>query len=41
VSGLPDHRITDVNLVDHLVAQIENKAAEIEKERAEASLATA
>ncbi len=41
VSGLPDHRITDVNLVDHLVAQIENKAAEIEKERAAASLATA
>ncbi len=40
VSGLPDHRITDVNLVDHLVAQIETKAAEIEKERAAAALAT-
>ncbi len=41
VSGLPDHRITDVNLVDHLVAQIETKATEIEKERAAAALATA
>ena len=41
VSGLPDHRITDVNLVDHLVAQIETKATEIEKERVAAALATA
>ncbi len=41
VSGLPNHRITDVNLVDHLVAQIETKATEIEKERAAAALATA
>ena len=41
VSGLPDHRITDVNLVDHLVAQIENKAAEIDKERAAAAPTTA
>ncbi len=41
VSGLPDHRITDVNLVDHLVAQIETKATEIEKERAAAALPTA
>jgi (E)-4-hydroxy-3-methylbut-2-enyl-diphosphate synthase len=41
VSGLPDHRITDVNLVDHLVAQIENKAAEIEIERAAAAPTTA
>lgn len=32
VGGLPDHRITDVDLVDHLVAQIEEKAAEIEQE---------
>lgn len=39
VSGLPDHRITDVNLVDHLVAQIESKAAEIENERLEAASA--
>jgi len=34
VGGLPDHRITDVDLVDHLVAQIEKKAEEIEAERA-------
>jgi len=39
VAGLPDHRITDVDLVDHLVAQIEAKAAEIEAERAEAAAA--
>ncbi|MEK9828056.1 MAG: flavodoxin-dependent (E)-4-hydroxy-3-methylbut-2-enyl-diphosphate synthase [Rhodospirillales bacterium] len=39
VSGLPDHRITDVDLVDHLVAQIESKAAEIENERLEAASA--
>ena len=39
VSGLHDHRITDVDLVDHLVAQIESKAAEIENERLEAASA--
>jgi (E)-4-hydroxy-3-methylbut-2-enyl-diphosphate synthase len=39
VSGLPDHRITDVDLVDHLVTQIESKAAEIENERLEAASA--
>ncbi len=39
VGGLPDHRITDVDLVDHLVAQIEAKAAEIEEERAAAAAA--
>lgn len=39
VGGLPDHRITDVDLVDHLVAQIESKAAEIENERLEAASA--
>ena len=33
VGGLPDHRITDVDLVDHLVEQIEQKAREIEAER--------
>jgi len=39
VNGLPDHRITDVDLVDHLVTQIESKAAEIENERLEAASA--
>ncbi len=34
VGGLADHRITDVDLVDHLVEQIEAKAREIEAERA-------
>jgi len=34
VGGLPDHRITDVDLVDHLVAEIEKKAKEIEAEHA-------
>ena len=34
VGGLPDHRITDVDLVDHLVEQIEQKACEIDAERA-------
>src|ERR1700691_5398964 len=30
VAGLPDHRLKDENIVDHLVAMIEKKAAEIE-----------
>ncbi len=30
VNGLPDHRLKDQDIVDHLVAQIERKAAEIE-----------
>lgn len=34
VGGLPDHRITDVDLVNHLVEQIEQKAREIDAERA-------
>ena len=37
VGGLPDHRITDVDLVDHLVEQIEQKAREIDAERAAAA----
>ena len=37
VGGLPDHRITDVDLVDHLVEQIEQKAREIDAERAVAA----
>jgi (E)-4-hydroxy-3-methylbut-2-enyl-diphosphate synthase len=30
LNGLPDHRLKDSNIVDHLVALIEKKAAEIE-----------
>ncbi len=33
VNGLPDHRLTDGDIVDHLVEMIEKKAAEIEAER--------
>jgi len=36
MSGLPDHRLKDENVVDHLVSLVEKKAAEIEKELAEA-----
>ena len=36
VAGLPDHKIKDEQLVDHLVGLIEKKAAEIDAERAEA-----
>ncbi len=34
ISGLPDHRLKDRDIVDHLVALVEAKAAEIEAERA-------
>ena len=34
VNGLPDHRLQDDNIVDHLVGMIEKKAAEIEAEKA-------
>jgi (E)-4-hydroxy-3-methylbut-2-enyl-diphosphate synthase len=34
ISGLPDHRLKDQDIVDHLVALVEAKAAEIEAERA-------
>jgi (E)-4-hydroxy-3-methylbut-2-enyl-diphosphate synthase len=34
VNGLPDHRLKDANVVDHLVAMVEAKAAEIEAEEA-------
>ena len=37
VGGLPDHKIKDESVVDHLVGLIERKAAEIEGERAAAS----
>jgi (E)-4-hydroxy-3-methylbut-2-enyl-diphosphate synthase len=33
VDGLPDHRLKDADVVDHLVGLIEQKAAEIEAER--------
>ncbi len=32
VSGLPDHRLKDDNIVDHLVGLVEKKAEEIQKE---------
>ncbi len=34
VNGLPDHRLKDANIVDHLVEMIEAKAREIEAEKA-------
>lgn len=34
VNGLPDHKIKDQDIVDHLVAMIEKKAAEIEAAKA-------
>ncbi len=34
INGLPDHRLKDQDIVDHLVALVEAKAAEIEAERA-------
>ncbi len=36
VKGLPDHRLKDESIVDHLVRMVEAKAAEIEAEMAEA-----
>jgi (E)-4-hydroxy-3-methylbut-2-enyl-diphosphate synthase len=33
LNGLPDHRLKDADIVDHLVGLIEKKAAEIEAER--------
>tara|TARA_E500000318_G_scaffold154_2_gene233 strand:- start:272 stop:1420 length:1149 start_codon:yes stop_codon:yes gene_type:complete len=36
MAGLPHHRLKDSNVVDHLVSLVEEKAAEIEKELAEA-----
>ncbi|MEX2408543.1 MAG: flavodoxin-dependent (E)-4-hydroxy-3-methylbut-2-enyl-diphosphate synthase, partial [Rhodovibrionaceae bacterium] len=34
VKGLPDHRLKDSDIVDHLVAMVEDKAAEIDAEKA-------
>ena len=36
VNGLPDHRLDDPGIVDHLVAMVEAKAAEIESDKAAA-----
>jgi (E)-4-hydroxy-3-methylbut-2-enyl-diphosphate synthase len=36
LNGLPDHRLKDADIVDHLVALIERKAAEIEASRQDA-----
>jgi (E)-4-hydroxy-3-methylbut-2-enyl-diphosphate synthase len=36
LNGLPDHRLKDADIVDHLVALIEKKAAEIEASRQDA-----
>jgi (E)-4-hydroxy-3-methylbut-2-enyl-diphosphate synthase len=41
VAGLPDHRLKDQNIVDHLVAMVEKKAAEIEAEKKKAEIAEA
>jgi (E)-4-hydroxy-3-methylbut-2-enyl-diphosphate synthase len=35
VNGLPDHRLKDSDIVDHLVQMIEKKAAEIEAAKAQ------
>ena len=37
IAGLPDHRLKNQDIVDHLVALVERKAAEIEAEMAEAA----
>ncbi|MFQ5467060.1 MAG: flavodoxin-dependent (E)-4-hydroxy-3-methylbut-2-enyl-diphosphate synthase [Kiloniellaceae bacterium] len=37
IGGLPHHRLKDQDVVDHLVAQVERKAAEIEAARARES----
>jgi len=41
VAGLPDHRLKDQNIVDHLVAMVEKKAAEIEAKKKAAEIAEA
>jgi (E)-4-hydroxy-3-methylbut-2-enyl-diphosphate synthase len=40
INGLPDHRLKDENIVDHLVALVERKAAEIDAELAAAATTT-
>ena len=39
INGLPAHRLKDENIVDHLVALVERKAAEIDAERSAAATA--
>jgi (E)-4-hydroxy-3-methylbut-2-enyl-diphosphate synthase len=41
VGGTPDHRIDDAQMVDHIVALVEKKAAEIEAANEAAKLAIA
>lgn len=41
VAGLPDHRLKDENIVDHLVKMVEKKAAELEAAKAAAEAAAA
>lgn len=41
INGLPDHRLKDEGIVDHLVALVEDKAKQIEAERAAAEAASA
>ena len=40
LSGVADHKISDDGLVDHVVELVEQRAAEIEAERAEADIGT-
>ena len=37
LAGLQDHKIENEQMVDHIVGLVEEKAAEIERERAEAA----
>jgi len=41
INGLPDHRLKDEGIVDHLVSLVEDKAKQIDAERAEAEAAAA
>ncbi|KGM30933.1 flavodoxin-dependent (E)-4-hydroxy-3-methylbut-2-enyl-diphosphate synthase [Inquilinus limosus] len=41
INGLPDHRLKDEGIVDHLVSLVEDKARQIEAERAAAEAASA
>ncbi|WP_395673627.1 flavodoxin-dependent (E)-4-hydroxy-3-methylbut-2-enyl-diphosphate synthase [Inquilinus sp.] len=41
INGLPNHRLKDEGIVDHLVSLVEDKAKQIDAERAEAEAAAA
>ena len=41
ISGVADHRLKDQSIVDHLVALVEKKAAELEAEKAKTATADA